>query len=164
MLRKSGHDVDAKKILIAKNRDKARLTKLTLSERFWYHLFGPIIAYGYRPLRALWIGLVLVLLGWLFFWAGYRADVMTPANEGADASGGFSALVYSLDVFVPLVDLRQASNWLPNANRAGKVRISDNIKIAVSGKVLRYYFWFEIIAGWVLTTLLVVGVTGLVRT
>ena len=164
VFRKSGLDEDAKKILIDKNRDIARLTKLTLSERFRHGLFGLIIAYGYDPWRAVWFGLVIVLVGWLFFWAGYRADVLTLANEGPDTSGGFHALVYSLDVFVPLVDLRQASYWLPNANRAGKVRISDNINIAVSGKVLRYYFWFEIIAGWVLTTLLVVGVTGLVRT
>jgi sRNA-binding regulator protein Hfq len=151
VLRKSGHDVDAKKILIAKNRDKARLTKLTWSEQLWYRAFGRIIAYGYRPWRALWIGLMLVLLGWLFFWAGYRAQVMTPAKDNAQTSAKFCAFVYSLDVFVPLVDLHQASYWLPNAN-------------LMSGRILRYYLWFEIVAGWVLTTLLVVGVTGLVRT
>jgi len=164
VLRSSGREGDAKKILIEKNKDKSRLTKLTLSERLRHGLFGLTIAYGYKPWCALWWGLGIVLFGWLFFWAGYRADVMTPENEGPDTSGGFSALMYSLDVFVPIVDLRQASYRLPNANRAGKVRISDNLNITVSGKVLRYYFWFEIIAGWVLTTLLVVGVTGLVRT
>lgn len=89
---------------------------------------------------------------------------MTPAKEAADASGGFCALVYSLDVFVPLVDLRQANNWLPNANRDGELHISEKLSLPVSGEVLRYFFWFEIIGGWVLTTLLVVGVTGLVRT
>ena len=67
VLHKSGRDADAKKILFAKNKDKARLTKLTWSEWLWYRLFGPIISYGYRPWRSLWIGLVLVLLGWLFF-------------------------------------------------------------------------------------------------
>jgi hypothetical protein len=164
VFRNSGRDEDAKKILIEKNRDKARLTNLTLSEQFLHYLSGRTIGYGYRPWRTVWYGLVIVLIGWLLFWAGYRADVMIPANENADASGGFSALVYSLDVFVPLVDLRQASYRMPNANHAGNVRILNKLNIPVSGKVLRYYFWVEIIAGWVLTTLLIVGVTGLVRT
>lgn len=164
VLRKGGHDVDAKKILIAKNRDKARLTKLTWSDWLWYRVFGPIIGYGYRPWRALWIGLLLVSLGSLFFWAGYRAQVMTPAKDNAQTSAKFCAFVYSLDVFVPLVDLHQASYWLPNANLKADLAISEGFKLLVSGKVLRYYLWFEIVAGWVLTTLLVVGVTGLVRT
>ncbi len=176
VLRKSGDDAAAKKILIAKNKDKARLTKLTWSEWWWYLVFGCIIGYGYRPWRAAWIALVIVLLGWFFFWAGSRADVLTPAKKGAyvsdDSNKGwhlsehyptFFAPVYSLDVFVPLVDLHQASYWLPNANRDGQLTLSENLKLPISGKVLCYYFWFEIIAGWVLTTLLVVGVTGLVR-
>ncbi|TKJ38749.1 MAG: hypothetical protein CEE38_03330 [Planctomycetes bacterium B3_Pla] len=164
VFRKSGRDEDAKKILIEKNKDKARLTKLMLSERSLHYLSGLIIGYGYRPWRTVRYGLVIVLFGWFLFWAGYRADVMTLANEGEDASGGFSAFIYSLDVFVPLVDLRQASYWLPNANHAGKVRILDKFNIPVSGRCLRIWFCFEIFAGWGLTTLFVVGVTGLVRT
>ena len=164
VLKRSGNEDDAKEVLIAKNKDKARLTQLTWSELLWYRVFGPMIGFGYRPWRAFWIGIVVVLLGWLFFWAGYRAEVMTPAKEGADASGGFCALMYSLDVFVPLVDLRQASYCMPNANLTGEVSISDKLKLTVSGKYLRYYLWFEVIAGWILTTLLVVGLTGLVRT
>ncbi|MEA3225993.1 MAG: hypothetical protein U9Q07_08585, partial [Planctomycetota bacterium] len=164
VFRKSGRDEDAKKILIEKNKDKARFTKLMLSERSLHYLSGLIIGYGYRPWRTVRYGLVIVLFGWFLFWAGYRADVMTLANEGEDTSGGFHALVYSLDVFVPLVDLRQASYRLPNANRTGRVRISENFDIPMPGRVLRYWFWFEILAGWVLTTFFVVGVTGLVRT
>jgi len=32
------------------------------------------------------------------------------------------------------------------------------------GGFLRLWFWFEIIAGWVLTTLFIMGLTGLVKT
>jgi sRNA-binding regulator protein Hfq len=164
VFRRSGRDIDAKKILIAKNEDKERLTKLTLGQWLWYRVFGPIIGYGYQPWRALWIGLLFVLLGWLLFRAGYRAEVITAVKQGEDASGGFSALVYSFDVFVPLVDLRQASHWLPNAKRKGELRVSEKFRLPVSGKVLRCYMWFETVAGWVLTMLLVAGLTGLVRT
>jgi len=164
--RRGGDDAAARKILIAKNKDKAQLTKLTWRQQLWYRVFGPMIGYGYRPWRVIWIGLGVVLFGWLVFWAGSRAQVMTPTKEGAYASGGntFCAFVYSLDVFVPLVDLHQASCWLPNANRGGQLQIPEKFSLPVSGRILRYFFWFEIIAGWVLTTLLVVGVTGLVRT
>jgi sRNA-binding regulator protein Hfq len=176
VLRKGGQDEDAKRILIAKNQDKARLTKLTFTEKCWYRVFGPIIGYGYRPWRALWIGLVIVLFGWLFFWAGDSVHIMTPTKEGADVSGTisekrnispdypkFCALVYSLDVFVPLVDLHQSSYWLPNANRDGELHLGK-FSIPISGKAIRCYLWCEIIAGWILTSLLVVGLTGLVRT
>jgi hypothetical protein len=185
-LRKSGYDADAKKILIAKNKDKARLTKLTWwSEWWWYRVFGRIIGYGYRPWRAFWIGLGFVFVGWILFWAGSRADVMTKTKGTIYVSKGngenshvsndypkFNSLVYSLDVFLPLIDLHQVSYWLPDANQEGKQTISEIFKlpksiklpITISGRVLRYYFWFQIIVGWVLSTLLVVGATGLIRT
>ncbi len=57
----------------------------------------------------------------------------------------FHALVYSIDVFVPLIDLCQAKFYLP---KDGWVQV---------------YHWVHIGAGWVLSTLLAVGLTGLVR-
>ena len=177
VLRKSGHDNDAKQILIAKNKDRARLAQLTWSEKCWYHFFGKLIGYGYRPWRAFWFILGFVALGWGLFGIGFRADVMTPTKEGAYVSVAgserwkasedypkFNALVYSLDVFVPLIDLHQGKYWLPNANQDGVLRISEKFSLPISGGVLRGYLWFHIIVGWVLTTLLVVGLTGLIRT
>ena len=176
VLRKGGHDTDAKKILIAKAKDQARLTQLTWSEKCWYHVFGKFIGYGYRPWRAFWIGLLVVALGWGLFRIGLSADVMTPTKKGAYVSddGGenrrlsedypkFHALVYSLDMFVPLVNLHQASYWLPNANREGELRISEKLRLSISGGLLRIYLWVHIVMGWVLTTLLVVGLSGLIR-
>ncbi|MFC1604301.1 hypothetical protein ACFL5F_04660 [Planctomycetota bacterium] len=164
VLRRNGRDADAKKILIAKNEDKARFTKLTLSEQLRHRLFGLLIAYGYRPWRALKIGLVLVLLGWLLFGAKSSEQVMKCAKKDEDASGGFCALVYSFDVFVPLVDLRQASYWLPNTERKSELIVLKKFRLPVSGKILRCYMWIQTGLGWILTMLLVAGLTGLVRT
>jgi hypothetical protein len=36
--------------------------------------------------------------------------------------------------------------------------------VKVSGRVLRYYFWMQIIAGWLLSAIFLAGVTGLIRT
>ncbi len=175
VLRRGGHDADAKKILIAKARDRASLTQLTWAQKCWYHFFGKLIGFGYRPWRAFGIGLVVVVLGWLLFGIGFRADVMTPTKGEAYVpdSGGenrqlsenypkFNPLVYSLDMFVPLVDLHQASYWLPDAGRGAELVNIKGFRL-VTGSLLRYYLWSHIIMGWILTTLLVVGLSGLVR-
>lgn len=180
VLRNSGRDKAAKEVLIAKEKNKARSTRLTWSERLWYHFFGRLIVYGYRPQRAFWIGLLIVLLpGWSLFGMGWHEDIekslVTPAKSGAYASdaGGqerrlseeypnFSALMYSLDVFVPVINLHQAEYWLPNANR-GRVLVNYPWFTLRTGGLLRGYLWFHIVAGWTLSTLWVVGLTGLVR-
>jgi len=46
--------------------------------------------------------------------------------------------------------LRLKNAWLPKADDA-------------YGRNLRYYFWFQTLAGWGLTTIWVAGFTGLVR-
>lgn len=95
LYRKTGRDGDAKKILIAKSKDRAKFVKLTLPEWFWYHIFGKLIGYGYSPARAFWISLSIVLLGWGLFSMGFSAKLITPTNEGAFFSntGNLSRLV-----------------------------------------------------------------------
>ena len=83
------------------------------------------------------------MLGTLFFGIGSYGGQLTETKEGMIPT--FNAFVYSLDTFVPLVDLHQAKYRLP------------------TGPGLRLYLWIHISSGWVLTTLLVVGLTGLVR-
>ncbi len=182
VLRKSGDEEGAKEVLIAKNKDKAWLTKLTWSEWFWYRIFGWIIGYGYRPLQAFWIGLVFIVLGLILFDIGYCVGLITPHSESAyvqkdtgivvpgdktrhlsDVYPRFSFLMYSIDVFIPLVDLHQAKYWLPNANRGPEYLNIKGISLRVGG-MFRFYMWIHIMSGWVLTSLLVVGLTGLVRT
>jgi hypothetical protein len=36
-------------------------------------------------------------------------------------------------------------------------------RIAVRGRMLRYYLWMQIIAGWLLSAIFIAGITGLVR-
>jgi len=182
VLRKGGQDEDAKKILIAKNKEKAGLTTLTRSEKFWYRVLGPMIGYGYRPLNALWGVVAFVGLGWILFGIGYWGGLVTPQNESAyversvtTVDGGaetrelsdvyprFNFLVYSLDVFVPLIDLHQAKYWLPNANRGPALLKIRGFGLRTGG-LLRLYLWVHITMGWAITMLLVAGLTGLIRT
>ena len=123
-------------------------------------LYWLFVGYGYRPWRALGLGLVIIVMGWLLFSAGFEA--MAPIKDSGNYPE-FRALVYSVDVFLPVVDLKQASYWLPDTTKAFKLGISEKISIPASGKALWHYVWLETAAGWVLTTLFVVSLTGLVR-
>ncbi len=182
VFRKGGQDEDARKILIVKNEERARLTTLTWSEKFWYRVLGPMIGYGYRPLNALWGVVAFVALGWFLFGIGYWGGLLTPQNESAyvktsvtTVDGGaetrelsdvyprFNFLVYSLDVFVPLIDLHQAKYWLPNASRGPKLLSIKEFGLHTGG-LLRLYLWVHITMGWAITMLLVAGLTGLIRT
>jgi hypothetical protein len=183
VLRESGDGAGARDVLVAKNKDKADRTKLTRAEWFWYRFFGPLIGYGHRPWLAIPLALVIILFGSVFFKEGYSHGLVTPPSDSAYAKEGdagvpapgdtnrrisdvypvFNSLVYSTDVFVQVVDLRQVKYWLPNANRGSELVPTGSAALCTGGLLLGG-LWLEIACGWVLTTLFLVGLTGLVRT
>jgi hypothetical protein len=182
VFRKRGLQEDARKVLIQKNKDYTAYSFPSLAfwrpEWWWYGLFGKLIGYGYRPWRAFVLSLVLILFGWLCFHLGFQSGLVTPTGDKAyvvDVAGiqrisenypKFSSLVYSLENFVPLLKLGMSDRWTPNPNRGPVIQVGPlgPIKIKTSwGSALRYYLWCHIIAGWVLTSLWVGGLTGLVK-
>lgn len=177
VLKKSGHEADAKKILIEKERTRA--ATLTWHARIPHAIWGLLIGYGYRPWRAAGIGLAIVLIAWFLFDLGFHENLMRPTKEMAyvhdtdpNAAGPqarqeypkFNAFVYSLDVFLPLVDLHQCAYWLPNAHATANLTIYGSFSVTLTGSFLRLCFWLEILSGWLITTLLVASLTKLART
>ncbi|MHC4742906.1 MAG: hypothetical protein ACYS8Z_13405 [Planctomycetota bacterium] len=163
VLRDGGDDANATKVLIQKEKDKRRFGKLTRLGRFWLRLLDYAVASGYAPWRPAAAGLIVFIAGCLIFWAAVRTEVMIPTRESAyvkdDSERGrhvsaeyqaFSAFLYSLDVFIPVVDLHQRSYWQPNANR-------------VTGRCVRWWLVFETLFGWVVVTLLVFSLTRKMR-
>ena len=144
---------------------------------------------------------MVILLGTLTFWIGYKSNIIretklveyveyvnsvesnstTETNSSRELSvrkdyPNFNPFVYSLDMFVPLVDLRQAAYWLPSVGKSDEIKkTSESISTGVSKDedkkeimitgvgFLRLYMWLHILAGWILTSLLVVGLSGLVK-
>lgn len=140
----------------------------------WF--IGITIAHGYRPHRALLFSLVFIVIGTVLFSWGYSRSpkLISPSHvetfepsppskpkQISDDYPEFNPLFYSLDTFIPIMDLHQKSYWLPNANRG--CEISLIIFKCKLGSLLRYYFWFHIVWGWILTSLWVAGFTGIVR-
>lgn len=172
-LRQAGHDEDAIAVAIAGEDDRLRYGDLPLAIRCRQWALKYLLDYGYKPHhRALLLGTLLMLFGWLLFQLGASADLMSPTRERVYMSADyqrthvvppdypdFNPLVYSIDAFVPFVNLHQEEYWLPNANR----RCHAGDRGLPCGALLRGYMWLHISMGWILTTLFAVGLTGLVR-
>jgi hypothetical protein len=177
-LKESGRTEGETEVLIAQRVAQRHAGHLSLAARAWNLLLQATIGYGYRPLRALWWIAGFVLLGAMLFGWGYRAGVMTPSEPGAYeefARGGrppahyphFNAFVYSLENFLPVVDLHLGNHWRPNVRERVVVDPASGewgtANATAAGKLLRWYLWFHILAGWVLTPLMFAGLSGLIR-
>jgi hypothetical protein len=154
----------ALRILIQKEDDVGLARSLPWWQRLWRGLLRYTVGHGYRPEWALvWI-LAFIALGAFLFDLGYREGVMAPAStdvlvqekyqkyrEIPKDYPTFSAWAYSIDAFIPFLDLVLERYWIPNAD-AGWF-----------GAFLRIYLWFHIVVGWILSTLFLTGVTGIIR-
>src|SRR5262249_53475832 len=91
-------------------------------------------------------------IGGIVFFKAHRAGIMTPpkvennvpsnSREHTHIYPCFSPFVYSLDTFLPIVELHQKKYWLPDATKQ-------------NGRIYRWYLWFHIFVGYFLTTLMV---------
>jgi hypothetical protein len=178
VLRASGREGGAADVLIAKEDVLRHQAGLGRMERVWNRMLEVTIGYGYRPLRALWWMAGFVAVGTLLFGLGYLARIVTPTDPAAYQafveSGitpphypPFNALVYSLENFLPVVALHQEDYWRPNPLHSVRRETSsggNGSAVGIrAGRLLRWYLWFHILAGWTLTPLFFAGLSGLVR-
>jgi hypothetical protein len=169
VMRERGADIGAVEVMMAKEDARRNQGGLGWAARLWSWVLDVTIGYGYRPIRALWWIFFFVALGSVLFEIGYRERAITPTEPVAyDAfvQNGepprhyppFNAIVYSLENFLPVVDLNQGTYWRPNPRHGTGGRLR-----ALSGTILRWYLWVHILAGWIITPLLAAGLSGLVR-
>jgi hypothetical protein len=178
ILRQNGAEEGATRVEIARESALTEYGGLRLPERIWRMALRVTIAYGYRPLRALWWILLFVTVGTALFEWGYRARLITPTEESAYESfcatgeppphyPPFSSFVYSLENFLPVVDLHQETYWRPNPRhrRADDkpVTAAESLRETLPARLLRWYLWLHILAGWTITPLLFAGLAGLLR-
>jgi hypothetical protein len=164
--RQSGLDNEAIQVLIAEQ--DARYARYGLIGRSWGGLLKNTIGYGHRPLLAIFWSFAVVVLGWAVVRTANGAGVMRPTwPETPPASTDqdyepLHPLLYSLDVFLPFVNLHQEHYWWPKPGSSGEFR-AVGMTFTFRGSVVRYYLWAQIIAGWLLSAIFVAGVTGLLR-
>lgn len=136
VLRTSGEDHDARRVLLAKHR-RHRET-LPLAGKAWGLLQDWTVSYGYRPTRAvLWMA-VLWAVGTVYF-SGHEPRALR-RGEGPE----WNPALYALDLLVPVIDLGQDNAW----HQSG------------------HYQWSAaalVLAGWVLATTVAAGASRLLR-
>ncbi len=173
----NGQDSDAIAVLVAKEGAESAWQKPMLGIKHlllgYIHLvvqetLKVTIDYGYHPIRALWWIAAFVAIGTYTFHRGYRMCLVIPTdhqayetfrNTGKPPAGyqPFNSFVYSLENFVPLIELHQAGYWLPYPENSQQ----QNAKH--SGRMLRWYLWLHILLGWIFTSILVGGLAQLIR-
>jgi hypothetical protein len=154
--RASGHDGNARRILIAQQQDLYRRSPKAIGgwwTRRFHQLFGLLAGYGYRARRtALALLIALVVAGALGFWAGHVVDGTRHAAErpNGDTCSTVELIGVGLDRGLPLsptgirtrCDLNTGTTW---------------------GQVFTVGIWAVQAAVWGLATLALAGYTGLVR-
>lgn len=139
--RRAGRDQDVRTVAIAKQR--ARRRTLGLAEQVWSVLLDGLVGYGYRTwLAGIWL-VGLWLVGTILFDVAHSMELLTAAKAEQELQH-FNALVYALDLLLPIVNLGQDGGWVPHRWAA-------------------VCSWLLTLAGWVLTTAVVAALTGLLK-
>ncbi|HEV3111930.1 MAG TPA: hypothetical protein VGY99_15695 [Candidatus Binataceae bacterium] len=170
-----GETDDAIAVEIAQRVAQRREGGLGWFERAWNVLLQVTIGYGFIPMRALWWIMAFVALGTVLFQWGYAERMVSPTEETAYQSfmqtgttpphyPPFNAFVYSLENFLPVVDLHQGEYWRPNPSHGAPDHLHSGDEKRIYGRaLLRWYLWLHILSGWILTPLLAAGLSGLIH-
>lgn len=167
VLRSLGRESDAREALIEKRRilrtknerawPATNAGKLAfakgLAAYFWSKIgsiletvfLDWIIGYGYKTSRTLAWSAGIVVMGFIVF--TIFSSHLVPVKTGVTLPS-LNELFYSLDLFLPIVNLHQEENFVLNVG---------------SWDILSIYYWLHIVAGWVLVTLGIAGLTGIVK-
>ena len=125
-LRTHGHDAEARACLISMAKDRRIRANLSWPSRAWQWALWHTIRNGHAPLRALYFLLGLWAIGFVAFGWGYQKHVMEPSDRYAYQSFAhgksvpgqydpFCALVYAVDLILPIISLGQRDRWHPRA-------------------------------------------------
>jgi hypothetical protein len=140
--RSAGQPEQARTVLIAKQWRRRKT--LHLPGKIWNWLLYLTVGYGYRPwLAGVWLAGLFGFTNWLLLRI-QMAQLLDPTNENEAQQPAFHSVGYALDLLLPIVNLGQEDAWIP---RGWAV----------------YWTWGFILAGWVLTTAVVAGLSGIFK-
>jgi hypothetical protein len=180
VLKDEGDEVGARHVLFEMERRRRAQDDREPRQRLWSWTLKTTIGYGYHSVWALWwlLGLMFIWSG--LYWGGYCVGSMVPTDKSAYCAfeqdrnslpafyEHFHAVVYSLENSFPLVKLGQLDRWQPDPSPHKYVICIWNwptcfsLWISLAGSI-RWLRWIQTLLGWILATLFVAGVTGIVR-
>jgi hypothetical protein len=161
-LQRVGRESGALKAAIALRRDRRKYAHLAWYQKTWDWILDRFIGYGYQTWRIVAELAILFIVIFSFmkvaeqhnaFEAVQNATLLHPAPSATACESGypcFSAVGYTIDTVIPLIDVHQADNWAPNAKTDWGEAC---VWVGYAGTGL----------GWFLATLALAGATGIVR-
>ncbi|MGR6915472.1 hypothetical protein ACU635_14600 [[Actinomadura] parvosata] len=168
----NGHSDKARRIAIELQRQRRRQPDLKLwrdgsNGRVW-NLGGPLlrlwnwfldksVSYGYAFHRLLLLAVLCWIVSWFLFTLAQGQGLMIAAAAGQSGPRPrvyectasypcFVPSIYSMELLLPVVNLRQVTYWLPD------------FAVSPLGKVLWYWVWAMIIFGWMMAIALAGGI------
>ena len=154
--RLGGKQRAAHQIAVASQRDLRHRGGLHPHSTVWNWFLDHAVGYGYRLHRPfLFLVGMGVIGGFIYLWAEKegllfpttRTDVKLYCPRDYPC---FNPFVYSFQLLIPGLDLRQLTYWLPRGDTTW-------------GKLLMGYTWFMIVLGWMAATAVVAGVSRIFR-
>jgi len=139
----------AKSVEISKNNDLVKYGQLHWWEYFFTYFLKFVMLYGYNKYLCICWMAAFILIGTYIFAIGHKKGRIILADKQQRRNKAvlkFQPFVYSVDMFFPLVNLFVGIYWLPKTKT-----------------YIRWYLWLHILFGWLLTTLFVAGLTGLIK-
>lgn len=131
-----GHETMAEEISY-ESKERERKTAGIEMKKLWLTLQWLFVGYGYIP--------ELTFL-WVLFFTVVGAVVIKLANNEDMNTLHYNSLVYSLDMFLPIIKLREGHY--------------DNIDLSGGAS---YYFYVHKILGYVLVSFLIAGISGITK-
>ena len=189
-LRDMGDDRGARRVLFEMEDRWRKAQDRKWYQRCLNQVLRKTIGYGLMSWWAMAWLLGLMFVGFVLFGCGYFGGAIVPterqAYEDFESRGKappyypqFDALAFSFEHTFPLVSLGVKDHWAPKPGPPGVVPEMQSVvlrsasDLQLSGhylfrigasQFLRYWLWFQTLVGWVLATLFVGGLTGIVRT
>lgn len=187
VLNASGYEDDARKISIERRVALRNCGKTTRFQKFISWFLHKVADYGFNPWKTLGWSIFVVVVCSIFYYASSSlCSIQAPLCSddkvfvrilGSDLSGlqgiggneqnflretypSFNPLLYSLDVFLPLLDLGTEPYWRPNEHFVIEVK-SLPIKEFELGLLLQVLTICEQMFGAILISLMVTGFTGM---
>ena len=189
VLHEAGDERGAHEVLYEMERLRREQEDRRWYEHLWSWLLRWTIGYGHKTWRALVCLLGLAAMGFVLSGLGYLGGTMAPSQQEAFATFNktgatpayyprFNAAVYSLEHSFPFIDLGERDHWAPAPGGSGRTPVLvwpafrwmqgfqvggvHPFRLNAPG-FLRFWLWSQIAAGWILATLFVAGLTGIVK-
>ena len=176
-----GHDHDARKILLEKERLQTKNVRMHWLRKTGRRLWDVFAGYGYRlSYTAAWMAFFVVVGAVIFGAADWHGNIvpthpvvalsddykmqvapngdMRPTQAAPPEYPAFNPLVFSLDVFTPSAVFHQEDSWGPRSGGGDWKDFDFDILW-----LLTLWYWLEVAMGWILTSILLLSVTGLLR-